>query len=251
MREPGPSTRRSHEAGSRLVHSLEVANSLLIETVIGRREVTAFGQEDLFENRLHAPLGHIRSSLVSVQWLRNLLHPVIETIAVAVFCLIVFLTSRFSMAELPTVLPVIAVFAAASFRLFPLVTATGAQWVAVISRKTPAERILGMVEDRGPLGGHEEIRRMDRSIGLERVTFAYPGPSAALSNVSLRIEKGQRIALVGESGSGKSTIVSLIMGFIAAGDGTISIDGTPPRKPISPPGAACWDTWDRSRLYST
>lgn len=47
----------------------------------------------------------------------------------------------------------------------------------------------------------------------------------ALSHVSLRIERGERVAVMGPSGSGKSTLLNLICGLDEPTAGTISIDG--------------------------
>jgi len=60
------------------------------------------------------------------------------------------------------------------------------------------------------------------------VAFSYePGGAAALRDVNLEIEPGQRVAIVGRSGSGKSTLVSLIPRFFEPGSGQLLLDGRP------------------------
>ncbi|WAC24421.1 type I secretion system permease/ATPase [Blastomonas sp. SL216] len=64
-------------------------------------------------------------------------------------------------------------------------------------------------------------------IELRNVSFRYPGQAeAALSDVSLRIRPGEKVAILGRMGSGKSTIARLIMGLYAPADGLVLIDGT-------------------------
>ena len=58
------------------------------------------------------------------------------------------------------------------------------------------------------------------------VSFAYePGGAAALRDISLEIEPGERVAIVGRSGSGKSTLVSLIPRFFEPDSGRLLLDG--------------------------
>ena len=65
------------------------------------------------------------------------------------------------------------------------------------------------------------------SIVLENVSFTYPGTDRpALSNVSVSIQPGERIALVGENGAGKTTLVKLLMGLYRPTSGRIVVDGT-------------------------
>ncbi|MEV4062117.1 thiol reductant ABC exporter subunit CydD [Nonomuraea dietziae] len=68
-------------------------------------------------------------------------------------------------------------------------------------------------------GGPPEIR-------LENVTVRYPGrDDPALREVSLVITPGERVALVGESGGGKSTLLHLLLGFVAPAEGRVLVDG--------------------------
>lgn len=51
------------------------------------------------------------------------------------------------------------------------------------------------------------------------------GSTTVLSDVSLTVEQGSRLALVGASGSGKSTLLRLIAGFEQPDVGSVSLDG--------------------------
>ena len=63
-------------------------------------------------------------------------------------------------------------------------------------------------------------------IEFRNVTFTYPQSSkASLSNVSLSIEPGEKVAIIGRIGSGKSTIQKLLMSLYYADEGSVLIDG--------------------------
>ena len=67
--------------------------------------------------------------------------------------------------------------------------------------------------------GHLEFRN---------VSFSYEREgAAALRDVRLAIEPGERVAIVGRSGSGKSTLVSLIPRFFEPDSGELRLDGRP------------------------
>ncbi len=77
-----------------------------------------------------------------------------------------------------------------------------------------------------PAGGGFIVRRVRGDVALERVSFSYDGgQEAALSEVSLEVAAGERIAIVGRSGSGKSTLVSLLPRFYDVTAGSVRIDG--------------------------
>lgn len=63
-------------------------------------------------------------------------------------------------------------------------------------------------------------------IEFKNVTFAYNDANGnVLTNVNMRINAGEYVALVGESGAGKSTMCNLIPRFYEVSDGKILVDG--------------------------
>jgi energy-coupling factor transport system ATP-binding protein len=63
------------------------------------------------------------------------------------------------------------------------------------------------------------------SIEVEGVWFAYPDGTRALSEVDLRIEPGESVAIVGQNGSGKSTLVRHLNGLLRPTAGRVLLDG--------------------------
>lgn len=62
-------------------------------------------------------------------------------------------------------------------------------------------------------------------IELTNVTYSYPGiEQPALKQISLKVLKGQSIALIGKSGAGKTTLVDLILGLLIPESGDICVD---------------------------
>ena len=65
----------------------------------------------------------------------------------------------------------------------------------------------------------------DEVITFSNVDFSYPNAEERIFNhLSLKIQKGEKIAIVGRSGSGKSTLLNLLLRFYDVTSGDISID---------------------------
>ena len=67
---------------------------------------------------------------------------------------------------------------------------------------------------------------ISRGIELDKVSFTYPGSERpALSDISITLRPGERIALVGENGAGKTTLAKILMGLYEPTSGRIAVDG--------------------------
>lgn len=74
--------------------------------------------------------------------------------------------------------------------------------------------------------GQQRVREVMQGIELRHVTLRYPGRSSpALSDITLRIDQGEKVALVGPSGAGKSSLLSILAGFIRSSEGEVCLNG--------------------------
>lgn len=65
----------------------------------------------------------------------------------------------------------------------------------------------------------------NHTLQLDNIYFEYNEHKPILDNISLTINKGDKVAFIGESGSGKSTLVDLIIALYRPKSGSITVDG--------------------------
>lgn len=74
------------------------------------------------------------------------------------------------------------------------------------------------------------VAPLEREIRLESVDVGYEPGELVLKGVSLTIRRGESVALVGRSGSGKSTVLNLLLRFLAPSAGRVTWDGVDTRE---------------------
>lgn len=81
-------------------------------------------------------------------------------------------------------------------------------------------------KEEAPEQGKQKLQDISE-IAIQNVSFSYDNKKNTLNNISLRISKGERVAIVGPNGSGKSTLLKLLTGLYEPSGGEILIDHIP------------------------
>ena len=90
------------------------------------------------------------------------------------------------------------------------------------------ERIFAMLDSQSEVQDSPDARDFEglkESIELRDVRFSYDGQRDVIDGVTIKINKGETVALVGASGGGKSTLSELIPRFYDVKAGEVLFDG--------------------------
>ena len=97
------------------------------------------------------------------------------------------------------------------------------QQAQLTMRSTDA--LMALPQERDRQAQALDHTALDGGLSLHHVTFRYPDQAQpALSDVTLSIKPGERVAIIGRSGSGKSTLGRLLMGFHHPEEGQVLMD---------------------------
>lgn len=219
--------------------------SALGEGLAGIRVVQAFGREDLQSRQFAATNSELfRSHMSSVKVAAWYL-PIIEMASVATTALVIAVGAYLvgGAPELPgplagTVLDdalqssvsvgTVIAFVLLLSGLFEPIQQLSQLFNLVQSATASLTKLYGLLDEPLDLLDPPQPVSLptDGPLELNAVTFRYPrAADAALSDVSLRIEPGQRVALVGPTGAGKSTLAKLLARQYEPTAGTVSFGG--------------------------
>ncbi len=126
-------------------------------------------------------------------------------------------------------LAMLALFAAAGFRVLPSVVRalSGANTMrsGLPSLRVVADDLRAAEEMEPRLSRSPGRTTLDHVIAVESVGFAYANGPPVLTDVSCRVAKGSAVAFVGSSGAGKSTLIDIILGLHHPTSGRVTVDG--------------------------
>jgi ABC-type multidrug transport system fused ATPase/permease subunit len=116
----------------------------------------------------------------------------------------------------------LTVFAAAGFRLLPIVNRIQGLILQLFST-LPAARLV-LVEATPKVYVRSVSPEMDDLVTVRNVSFQYSSSTTSvLSEIDLSFKRGLQYAIVGPSGAGKTTLVDMCLGLLHPSSGEISV----------------------------
>ena len=157
---------------------------------------------------------------------------IVETVAIVGLVLAIIVKLLFGHGALETIVPQMAVFAVAAFRLLPSVGKINAYVNNVMYTKASLDMIyqdLCEIEKNKPIEveweGKTENWKFMKGVFAEHITYHYPdSDTEVLHDITLKIPKGKTVALIGPSGAGKTTLADIILGLLPPVSGVVRMD---------------------------
>ena len=142
------------------------------------------------------------------------------------------------------IIPIIAAMALGVQKILPIMQELFSCWVGMLSFSS---RVLTVVEllDKNIDLNNEKVKnfRFKNYIQIKSICFGYSNDKTTiLKNISLNIDKGEKIGIIGSTGSGKSTLLDLIMGLQKPIKGKIIIDNKDINSPINKEILSSWQS---------
>ena len=90
-----------------------------------------------------------------------------------------------------------------------------------------ASRIFELIDETEEISDENNavLGKAEGNVCLEQVDFSYSPDKKLIEDLSLDVQKGQRVAIVGRTGSGKTTLINLLMRFYDVDGGAVRVEG--------------------------
>ncbi len=198
------------------------------ETLGMIRDIIIDKTHDLFINRYASIENNLRKAQRENSITSSMPRIIIETGGMVIIALALLVIIK-DQGGIESALPMLGVLALGAQRTLPLAQQV---YVGVISLTVNAPMVsdlskyIGLTFERSEkadtntdmIGGFNTIKLRD-------IGYSYDGgPVTIFEDVSLNIERGQKIGVIGPTGSGKSTFIELLAGLLEPTMGSILID---------------------------
>jgi ATP-binding cassette subfamily B multidrug efflux pump len=198
-------------------------NAITNEQVAGMSLIQAYGRQDTARRDFDdTNLAYRHANVTSIKWeaIQDASIDMVGSVCLA--SIIVALGYR------PVSFGTVVAFSAYLSQFFEPISQLAQRYTLVQGAMTGAERVFGLLElgeaDAEPKAGTAP-NDTGAAVSLEHVTFAYKPGIPVLTDLSLSIKKGEKVALVGPTGSGKTTITALLLRLYDIESGTVRVFG--------------------------
>ena len=207
----------------------EVANlnSFVQERLSGIKEIQIFNRQLIEYNNFKKINERHKQAWLKTVWYNSIFFPISEISTSITVGLIVWYAGFNNIAvENSISLGTIFLFIQLSQMLFRPLRQIADKFNTLQMGMVAANRVFKILDTKEFVNDFGKIKSksIKGNILFDKVNFGYDKDNIIIKNLSLKIKKGERIAIVGPTGSGKSTIIKLILRFFELNSGKINID---------------------------
>lgn len=207
---------------------IDKQNNIMRERLRGIRVIRAFGKEDHEHERIADATRKMAYNIIKSNVSMGVISPFTLFLLNFSVVLIVYI-GAIRMEIGASAVSAGDIFAIIQYVTLIMTSIINASFVIVMMphAKVAINRISEVLSAKGYSNDiPEESLEFSGSVVFDNVSFKYEGATEpAVSNVSFKIEPGQKVSIIGGTGSGKSTLVSLMMCFRIPTEGKVIYDG--------------------------
>ncbi len=215
-----------NEKSTLIQQQLSVLNSTAQETYSGIRVIKSYVKEDQFAGFFEKQSEEFKQRSLGLARIESYFQPLMSLL-IALSTILVVIVGGFQVYDGKLTAGNIAEFILYVNMLTWPVTAIG--WIASVVQEAEASqtRINQMMDEKSSLKNtNDKIYPILGDIEFNNVTFIYPDSGIkALSNVSFKLLRGQKMAIMGKTAAGKTTVAELLTRMFDVTQGQILIDG--------------------------
>jgi len=203
-------------------------NGFVQERVTGMKILQLFTRESIeYQNFKKINNNHKKAHIKTV-WYYSIFFPIAEILSSFAIGLIVWV-GGYQILEGFTTLGAVIAFIKMSQMLFRPLRQIADKFNQLQMGIVSGERVFKIIDTKSYIRKEGQIAasNIQGNINFKNVRFSYIQDEEVLKGVSLKVNKGETVAIVGATGAGKSTIINLINRFYEIDSGTISIDSIP------------------------
>tara|TARA_X000001036_G_scaffold426593_1_gene454177 strand:+ start:3254 stop:5056 length:1803 start_codon:yes stop_codon:yes gene_type:complete len=190
------------------------------------KEIKIGGMEQAYINRYAAPAKRLTKYEAIFSVLTQLPRFAIEAVSFGGLILIVLYLMAKSNNFL-NIIPIIALYALAGYRLIPLLQGIFISINALRYVSPPLNSLNKELQQlqTSSLSEDKEVLQLKKEIKLNQINFKYSNvPQQTLKNINIKIPIGSYTGIVGATGSGKTTLIDIILGLLEPQDGKLEVD---------------------------
>ena len=203
------------------------ANGALAESIRGIRTVQVMVRESV-NFRLYSRLCDLnREAHLRAAKLAQVNIPIVDTLTGVAMAIIIIVGGRMVLND-ELALGVMVAFIFYVQRFFDPIRSLTIQYSMMQRAMVSGQRILEVLDVPEAIKDNPNALELSSCAGrveFNHVSFSYASDTPVLSEVSFKIEAGEKVALVGPTGSGKSTVAALLRRFYDVSSGEILVDG--------------------------